>query len=453
MMHVIVAEGLQDADYVSRHTLGFDALRERLAEYPPSRVAALTGLEEVDVVRLAREYATWRPAAIRTVLGMEKHPAGGMAYRTIACLPALVGAWRDVGGGLMPDTGALVSDALDVDAVSRPDLEDPGSRVINMIQLGRALTDPELSPPVKVLFVYDANPAVTAPNSGRVVAGLKRPDLFTVVHELFMTDTARFADVVLPATSQLEHLDLLFPWGHTYLILNQPAIAPLGEAVSNNELFRRLSRTLGLEDSYLYETDEQLIRSALGSGHPSMAGVTYERLREEGWTPLDLGPDFRPFAEGGFQTPSGLCELYSAQMAEAGLDPLPSYRAPEARPEWPLVLISGKSSLHFLNSSYANLPRHVRSEREPLLDLSEADAADRDLADGDWVRVHNERGSVRARVRVSSRVRPGVAALPFGWWHSPDRPAGANGLTSDGLSDMGGGGDFYSTRVEVEAAP
>jgi anaerobic selenocysteine-containing dehydrogenase len=447
LMHVIVAEGLYDADYLERYCAGFERLRGRLGEYPPERAARLTGIAPEDIVRFARELATLQPAAIRTVLGAEKHPGGGAAYRSIACLPALTGAWRHLGGGLVPDTRAVISAALDVDAVSMPQLQPP-TRTVNMIQLGRALTDPALQPPVRALFVYDANPAVTAPNSDLVLRGLRRDDLFTVVHELFLTDTARFADYVLPATSGLEHLDLLYPWGHTYVVLNRPAIAPLGESASNNELFRRLAAAMGHLEPHLHESDEALVRAALGSGHPYMSGITFERLWEEGWAPLWLDPDWRPYAEGGFRTPSGRCELYSEGMAAAGLDPLPSHHPPDTDPEHPLVMVSAKTALHFLNSSYAHLPRHAAAEGGPLVEINPDDAAPRGIGEGDDVAVHNRRGRMKVRAHIGDFVRPGVVAVPFGWWRAAGNP-GPNALTSDGLSDLGGGGDFYSTRVEV----
>ncbi len=456
MMHVIVAEGLHDADYVARHTLGFAALRGRLADYPPERVAQITGLEADEVARLARAYATTRPAAIRLLVGMEHRAHGAMAYRTIACLPALVGAWRERGGGLLYMTAGLHFAAFNADAVMAP--EDPAVRSVNMVQLGRALTAPDLDPPIKALVVWNANPATTAPNQRLVLAGLRRDDLFTVVHEQFLTDTARHADYVLPATTQLEHLDLMWSWGHEYLVLNRPAIAPLGEAVPNTELFRRLARRVGFDDPAFSASDEELARAALDSDHPHLAGIGYERLEAEGWARLNLPEDWRPFADGGFPTPSGKCEFWSETLAAEGLDPLPGYEpAPESAAgdpalaaRYPLALVAAKGALHFLNSSYANLPRHLKAEREPRLDVHPADAAPRGIADGDEARVFNGRGEVRLRARVGDGARPGVVAMPSGWWASlSPGGAAANALTADGLSDRGGGGDFHDTLVEV----
>jgi len=380
-----------------------------------------------------------------------------MTLRTISCLPALVGAWRDVGGGLVGTTAWAAWSPLDTAALERPELEDTMRREVNMVQLGRALTT--LEPPIRALVVYNSNPAAIAPNQALVLAGLRREDLFTVVLEQFMTDTATHADYVLPATTQIEHLDLVPSWGHTYVTLNRPAIDPVGEALPNTEIFRRLARATGLDESWFCESDEELVRAALRGGSPLLDGITYEHLLEHGYAKATLPDDFRPYADGGFATPSGKCELYSEELAARGYDPLPGFvpavESPagdtELTARYPLALLTGKSALHFLNSSYANLPRHVRAEREPLLDLHPADAATRAIADGDLVRVFNDRGSVELRARVDDRVREGVAAMPSGWWASLS-PGGtsANSLTSDGLSDWGGSGDFHDTLVEVE---
>jgi anaerobic selenocysteine-containing dehydrogenase len=458
MMHVIVAEGLHDADYIAQHTVGFEQLQERLAEYPPDRVAEITGLPAEEIVALARAYATTQPAVIRLMVGMEHRAHGAMAYRSIACLPALTGAWRHRGGGILYLTSALQFGVLNAGDVLAPEPKDRAIREINMVQLGRALTDPALDPPLKALIVWSSNPATIAPNQQLVQQGLRRDDLFTVVHEQFLTDTARHADYVLPATTQLEHLDLMWSWGHQYVALNRPAIAPLGEAVPTTEFFRRLATRMGHTGPAVCQTDEDLVRLALASDHPYLCGVTFERLWQEGWAPLNLPPDWRPFADGHFPTPSGKCELWSETLAAEGYDPLPTYEpAPESltgnarlAARYPLTLVTAKSALHFLNSSYANLPRNLRSEGEPLLDLHPADAACRGIADGECVRVFNDRGEVQLRVRLGDRVRPGVAAMPSGWWASLS-PGGssANSLTADGISDRGGGGDFHDTLVEV----
>jgi anaerobic selenocysteine-containing dehydrogenase len=437
MMHVIVAEGLQDQCYLDAYCNGWPELRARLAEYEPGRAAELTGVPADEIARLARAYASTRPAMIRTLVGPEKHATGATAFRTIACLPAVVGAWRERGGGLVHWTRSLFAEAVDTRVLAG---RGPRTRTVNMIQLGRALTDTGLEPPVRALFVYNSNPASAAPNSNLVRRGLEREDLLTVVHDLFVTDTARYADYLLPATSFIEHLDLLLPWGHTYVTLNRPAIAPPGEAVCNTDLFRRLARAMGWGDEPAFRpTDEELVRSALAGDHPYLAGVTYERLYEEGWAPLRLPPErHTPFAAGGFPTPSGRCELFA--------DPAPAF-VPPAVGGPPLVMVSAKTALHFLNSSYAHLPRHRRAEGGPVVRMDPADAAPRGIADGDRVRVHNGRGELVLTARVGDDVRPGVVAVAHGWWRSLAGGA-ANDLTSDGLSD-GGGGDFFGTRVEV----
>lgn len=461
MMHVIVKEDRHDKDYVERHTLGFDRLCTRLDDYPPERVAAITGLQADDVVRLARAYAEIQPSAIRMLVGMEHHAHGAMAFRTIACLPALVGAWRHRGGGIVDFTAKPHYQALNVAGAEKRELEDRSIRSVNMVQLGEALTSKAMAPPIHALIVYNSNPAVIAPNLNRVRAGLAREDLFTVVHEQFLTDTARYADYVFPATTQVEHLDLLWSWGHTYVTLNRPAIAPLGEAVPNTEFFRRLANALGLREADLYESDESLVHTALDSDHPYLNGVTFERLWEHGWAPLNLPGDWRPFADGGFPTPSGKCEFYAEHLEALGLDPLPTFEPASESPagdaalaaRFPLLLMTPKTPLHFLNSSYANLPRHLRAEPEPRLDIHPVDAEPRDIADGDPVRVFNDRGAIHLHARLADRVRPGVVAVPFGWW-TEHAPAGAlaNVLTADGLSDLGGGGDWHDTLVQVRRA-
>lgn len=460
MMHVIVDEGLFDKKYVGEHTLGFEELRERLLDYPPARAAQLTGLDEHEVIDLAREYATTRPAVIRSLVGMEHHANGAMTFRTIACLPALTGAWRDRGGGLTGLVGGFMRSSLRMDRLWMPELENSSLREVNMVQLGRALTDPAMDPPVRALFVYSSNPAAIAPEQNLILRGLARDDLFTVVHEQFLTDTARYADYVLPATTQAEQLDLMYSWGHAYLALNQPAVAPQGEAVSNSELFRRLAARLGLDHPAMRESDEEIIRSVLDSDHPYLDGITFERLVSEGWMKLRLPADPRPYAEGGFPTPSGKVEFVSAMMADAGLDPLPAYEPlgesvaadPELGARFPLALISAKYGLHFLNSSYGGSTRHVAREREPWLDISTADAEQRLIKDGDMVVAYNDRGRVELRARVNDRVRRGVVATPSGWWATANATGqSANALTPDGVTALGNGGNFYDALVEVKA--
>lgn len=452
MMRVIVDAGLHDADYIASYTTGFEALLERLQEYPLERVAQITGLPAADIEGLAVTYASTRPAAIRLLVGMEHHAQGAGIYRAITCLPALTGAWRDHGGGLAYMTSRLHRQAINATAGAMPELEDPTIRRFNMVQLGQALTDPTLAPPIRALVVYGSNPMSTIPNQRLVERGLRRDDLFTVVHEQFMTDTARFADYVLPATTQFEHDDLVTAWGHPYISLNQQAIAPLGESVPTSQVFRLLAAGMGLDHPELFSSDAEIIRATLERDHPWLQGITYERLQAEGWAKLNIPDPWVPYAEGGFPTASGKAEFYSETMAQQGHDPLPGYvpSGHAASAEYPLTLISGKSALHFLNSSFANLPRHLKAEKEPRLLMHPEDASPRGIAEGDLVNVCNERGELNLRVTLGDGVIPGVVAMPSGWWASLS-PGGhsANLLTPDGLSDAGGGGDFHDARVEV----
>jgi anaerobic selenocysteine-containing dehydrogenase len=437
LMHVIVAEGLHDADYVERHTDGFEELERELGEWPSERAAAVTGVPAEEIVALARQYATTRPAAIRRLIGIEHHQEGARMVRTIACLPALTGAWRDRGGGILGPTAWAAWSPLDQDALAGP---QPATRSVNMIRLGHALN--ELRPPVHALVVYNSNPATTTPDSNEVKRGLAREDLFTVVLEHFLTDTAAYADVVLPATTQVEHVDLVPSWGHTYITYNEPAIAPVGDALPNTEIFRRLARAMGFDDPAFDASDEELARAAVEGAHWPLEGVDFDRLREVGWVEANLPDDFRPFAEGGFGTPSGRLRLWSDDLPP-GFDPPPG-------DEEPLALVTAKSAHHFLNSTYANLPRHLTAEGEPLLEVHADDAAARDIEDGDLVRVHNTRGAVVARARIGDVVGPGVVALPSGWWASRSGGASANALTTQELTDRGGGAAVHAARVDVE---
>jgi anaerobic selenocysteine-containing dehydrogenase len=438
LMHVIVAEGRHDAEYVERYTEGFDRLRDELDRWPPERAAQVTGVPAEEIVALAREFATTRPAAIRRLIGIEHHHEGARMVRTIACLPALTGAWRDRGGGILGPTAWAAWSPLDQDALAGP---QPDTRRVSMIRLADALND--LEPRVHALIVYNSNPATTAPDNTRVMRGLAREDLFTVVLEHFLTDTARYADIVLPATTQLEHVDLVPSWGHTYITYNHPAIAPVGESLPNTEIFRRLARAMGFDDPAFDATDEELASAAVQGARGPLEGVDYERLREVGWAEAQLPEDFRPFAEGGFGTPSGRLRLWSSDLPP-GFDPAPG-------DDEPLALMTAKSAHHFLNSTYANLPRHLAGEGEPLLELHPEDAAARGIDDGDMVRVRNARGEVVARARIGDIVGRGVVALPSGWWASRS-PGGAsaNALTSEALTDRGGGAVIHSARVEVE---
>jgi anaerobic selenocysteine-containing dehydrogenase len=451
MMHAIIRDGLVDREYVAQHAVGYEQLVERVRQYAPERVADTVGLPAEDIERFAREYATTQPSLLRPLIGLEHHRNGAMQFRTLACLPVLTGAWKHRGGGLARSTHMLQFSTLDRDRVLMPEVHKPGVRVLNMRDLGKDLCDTTLAPPIRSLLVYGANPMVSMPNQNRVREGLLRDDLFTIVHDLFVTETARYADYVLPATSQIEHLDLSPAWGHLYLAMNRPAIAPRGEAVSNTELARRLAAALGRTEPWLFESDESMLRAALASGHPWLEGITYERLWDEGYARLNTPDDWRPFANGGFATRSGKAELYSEALREAGHDPLPT--AGEIRTGGGLQLISGKQ-LHFLNSGYNNMERHQRRAGELYVELHPEDAIERGVVSGDHVSVRSERGEVRALCVVSDRVRRGVAWMPFGGFtDAAGRRQSVNVLTPEEPTDWGGGSGFYDTFVEVSPAP
>ncbi len=451
MMHVLIAEGLLDRDYIARHTLGFEPLAERVSQYTPQWAAQVCGLGVEEIVQLAREYGTTRPAAIRLNYGMQRHAGGGIAARTIACLPALTGAWRDVAGGIVLTTADFYG--FDHAALERPDLlAGRKPRVINHSQIGEALTAAE--PPVKAVIVYNNNPVAVCPESDKVLAGFRREDLYCVVMDSFMTDTADYADLVLPATTQLEHYDVHKSYGHLYAVANNPAIAPVGESLPNSEVFRRLAARMGFDEPCFRDSDEDICRTALASTQPRMRGIDWEGMKKNGWQRLDVPARFAPFAEGGFPTPSGKCEFYSAALERQGIDPLPFYNPPaEPAAAGELQFISPPAR-NFLNSSFAHLKRFRDLEGEPRLELHSADAAARGIRDGDLVRVFNARGSLRLRARVNDRPRRGVVVAPSVWWkkHSPDR-GNANNLTAQRISDLGGGATFYDCRVQVERAP
>jgi anaerobic selenocysteine-containing dehydrogenase len=456
MMHVIFSEGLEDADYLERYTVGANQLRERAAKFTPARVAKICGLEEEAILRLARLYAGTRPAVIRINYGLQRHAGGGMAVRTVSCLPAVTGAWRDAAGGVLLSTSGTFP--VNYQALERPDLMPrPAPRTLNMSQLGQVLSK-DLSPPVRALYVYNSNPAAVAPEQSRVLEGLRRPDLFTVVHEQFLTDTTDYADIVLPATTQLEHFDIHKAYGHLYMVINEPAIAPLHEAKPNSEVFRLLAARLGFEEECFLDSDEEIARQALSTGHPAFEGITLERLREQGWMRLNVPETFAPFAEGKFPTASGKCELYSEALEAKGFEPVPDYippreslqSAPRLAGRFPLALISPAAHA-FLNSSFANLSKQLRQEHYPFIEIHPEDAVPRGITDGMRVRAFNERGECELRAVVTTRARRGVVVSPSVWWNKLS-PGGTNinQLTSQGLTDMGGGATFYDALIEVE---
>ncbi|MDE1171432.1 MAG: molybdopterin oxidoreductase family protein [Verrucomicrobium sp.] len=463
LMHVLIVENLLDHAYIAAHTVGFDELSARALDYPPARVADICGIEAQTIVDLARLYGSTKKAAIRMNYGLQRVRGGGNAVRAIASLPSLTGAWRERAGGVLLSSGGWAP--VDSHALQRPDLM-PGwpakiPRVINMNAIGDALLHPgdtEFGPKVEAVIVYNSNPVAVAPDSVRVAEGFARDDLFTIVLEHFQTDTADYADLLLPATTQLEHLDVHKSYGHTYVMLNEPAIAPLGEARPNTEIFRGIARYMGLDEPALYESDEAVAQAAFRWQDPTLDGVDWASLKKTGWAQLKLAD--APFAEGGFRTPSGKCEFYSERLAQQGLEPLPDYLAPyesaDGAPElaarYPLAMISPPAR-NFLNSTFVNVESLRSTEGEPHLDMHPLDARYREIVDGEQVRIFNDRGSMQARVRVTDRAREGLVVGLSIWWKklAPDG-CNANQVTSQALTDLGGSATFYDCLVEVEAA-
>ena len=458
MMHVLFAQGLEDREYLERHTLGHEAMRVRAAEWTPARTAAVTGLSEDVITSLATRFGHARAAFIRVNYGLQRHAGGGMAVRTIACLPAVAGHWRRAGGGVQLSTSANFQ--FNRAALERADL-GPRTRTINMIRLGDALTLPDAGvggPPVKAMIVYNSNPAAVAPDRNAVLRGMAREDLFTVVLEHFQTDTADWADIVLPATTQLEHWDIHFAYGHHYVTLNRPAIAPVGEAKPNSEIFRLLAARMGMTDPTMRDDDLTLIRQALSSQSPKLEGVTLDTLLEHGWTRLNVPTPFLPYATGDFPTPSGKCEFHSERLEALGFDPLPTYippyesmeRDPALVARYPLTLISSPAHT-FLNTTFVNVTSLRRQAHEPEVLLHPADAERRGIAAGVMVTVRNDRGAFVARARVEAGIREGVAWAPSIWWGKlADDGANANQTTSQRITDLGNGPVFYDNQVEVE---
>jgi anaerobic selenocysteine-containing dehydrogenase len=441
MMRAVVDAGLEDEAWCREHADGYDELLAVLAEHPVERCADACGVPAEAIARVGAEFARNQPALLRLGVGAQRHRGAPDAYRTAACLPALTGAWRHRGGGCSYIPTAVAA-AVSSHPLERVDLRPGPVRRVNMSQLGEALTDPGLDPPVKALVVWNSNPATIAPDQTRVLGGLEREDLFTVVLEQFMTDTAKHADVVLPATTQLEHLDVVFSWGHHYLTWNEPAIEPLGEAKPNTEAFRLIAERLGLADRCFSDSDEQLVAELLAKPPP---GFDVAALRERGWAKIDLGQGPVPHADGGFLTKTGKLELRPhyeppAEVADAAL-----------AERFPLALVSPKTHL-FLNSTFANQRRQHAAQPEPMVVLHPDDAATRGVEDGAAVRVYNERGDFSCLVAVSDDARPGVLVAPMGWWNGDYRDGrGAQATTSQLLTKTAEAPTFNDNRVEVEA--
>ncbi|MFL5801990.1 MAG: molybdopterin-dependent oxidoreductase [Roseiflexaceae bacterium] len=478
LMYVLFAESLHDEAWLEAHSIGWRELRERAAAYPPERVAAITGVPAETIVALARRYGATKPALLKTADGIQRHGNGGQTFRALCCLPAIVGQYGVRGGGLFYSTSGYVR--WDAEAVGHASECPPTPRIVNMNRVGAALNGEVQGPPIMSLFVFCANPVASAPNASLTVKGLQREDLFTVVHEQFMTDTAQYADIVVPATSQLEQIDLHKAYGHRNLQYNHPAIAPIGEAKSNWDTMRLLAAAMGYDEPWLREGAEQAIRGVLDAtrtnGSPFvralLEGVTLERLQTECMLPLSFPPGMElPFADGRFPTPSGKAELRCEAMRAHGLDPLPEYTPPaefrqpttdDRRPTTEqngnsklktqnskLVLISGASH-HYVSSSMANQPSLMAREGVPFVEISPADAAARGIAEGDTVIVESARGWCRLRAVVTDDVPPGVAVAPKGSWARLSLDGrNVNWTTSDALADLAGQSTFHSNLVEI----
>jgi anaerobic selenocysteine-containing dehydrogenase len=450
LMRELIVNDWLDHDYIARHTLGWEGLRERALLWTVERAAEVCGIPAQQIRDLARDWGTTRPAAIRLNYGMQRVRGGGNATRAIACLPALTGAWRHRAGGLLLSSSGMFP--VDKATLQRPELlAGRTPRTINMVTIGDDLlrpSSPQFGPRIEAVVVYNSNPLAVAPESAKVVQGFAREDLFTVVLEQFQTDTADYADYILPATTQLEHWDIHTSYGHTDVLLNRPAIAPLGEARPNSAVFRALAARMGFDDACFADDDQAMCRQAFGDR------IDFQQLLDQGFATLQI-PD-APFAEGGFPTPSGKCEFFSARLARQGLDGLPdhlpNYELAGTSPRYPLAMISPPAR-NFLNSTFPNVCSLRDIEGEPLLEINASDAAARGIASGSVVRVFNDRGDYRCKAQVSDRARPGVVNGLGIWWRKLGLDGtNVNQLTSQKLTDLGRGPVFYDCLVEVQAA-
>jgi anaerobic selenocysteine-containing dehydrogenase len=463
LMHVLIRDDYLDHDYIKNHTLGFDQLAARVKTWTPETTAKICGIKPEVVEQLAQLYGTTamrgEAVAIRLSYGLQRTHGGGMAVRNVACLPALVGAWRHPAGGVLLSSGDSFPKRLD--RLERPDLRSTSKarRLINMSTIGDDLLKPaskEFGPSIQAVIVYNSNPIAVAPESSQVARGFAREDLFAVVLEHFQTDTADYADILLPATTQLEHIDIHATYGHLYMMANNPAIAPLGESKSNTEIFRLLATRMGFDDACFSETDDEIAAQAFDAKDQRAKNFNWASLKKTGWQKLNM-PD-APFAQGRFPTVSGKCEFFSAQMQADGLDPLPAYippyeskaSTPELAQVYPLAMISPPAR-NFLNTTFVNVMSLRGTEGEPYLDIHPHDAQIRNIVDGDMVRAFNDRGSMLMKARVTNKAREGmVVALSIWWKKYASDGKNANELTSQRLTDMGRAATFYDVLVQVE---
>jgi anaerobic selenocysteine-containing dehydrogenase len=440
IMHILFAENMTDLAFLRQYTVGLEELRDHVVQYDPDTVSGITGVPVEDIYKLARMYGQTSPSFIRIGNGPQHHDNGGMCIRTIACLPALTGQWLVKGGGaIKSNKGYLTHNAA---KLQRPDLlKKKNTRIINMNLLGQVLLEED--PPVKSIFVYGTNPAVVAPESNKVRAGLLREDLFTVVHDLFLTETALYADLILPATSSFENTDFYTSYWHHYLQLQQPVIEKYGEARSNVEVFQILAKEMGFEDEPLFETEQKMIVEALD--HPYLKGMDYETLASKQYIKADV----KPLLSGKLLTPSGKIELYSIKMEKDGYPPLPTYTPLVNDGDFPFLFVPGPNH-NFLNSTFSNNEKHKSLEKEPMLHLNKNDVDSLGIKDGDRVRVWNKRGECELKASVGENVLPGVIVTQGLYADSPGSKHLVNTLSPDRIADMGGGATFFSGRVSVE---
>ena len=449
LAYIILRDDLADKIFLEKYSHGFNEFHTKVMEYPPARVADLTGLSSERIEYLAKVYAKTKPSFIRIGNGLQHHNNGGINTWAISLLPALVGAWKDKGGGALKSNSGYFP--LNDKALERPDLIKNSYRTVNMVQLGKVLC--ELNPPIRSLYVYNSNPAVVAPNQNLVLKGLAREDLFTVVHEQAMTDTAKWADIILPATTSFEHADLYVSYWHTSLQWAEPVISRIGEAKPNIDVFKLIAHALGFTEPCFLDSEEDLANQALDLSYWRDKGITIDRLKKERFIMLNISD--RPFAEGGFPTPSGKIEFKSKKVAELGLSDIPDYKpikdgATPSKSDFPLTLITPPNHF-FLNSTFADISSLKIKAREPFLEINSEDAKELEIKDGDLVKVENERGRIFIKAKVIDSVLPGVVVSAGLWWRDNYKNgSGVNALTPDHLSDIGGGATFFSTSVKVK---
>ncbi|MCY7895174.1 molybdopterin oxidoreductase family protein [Bacillus vallismortis] len=446
IMHILFKENLHDEAFLSEYTVGYEELREHVKQYDPEKVSRITGVSTDDIYQLARMYGDISPSFIRIGNGLQHHDNGGMIVRTIACLPAITGQWLRKGGGAIKHNSGIL--AYNTNALQRPDLlKGRTPRSFNMNQLGKVLL--ETDPPIRSLFIYGTNPAVVAPEATKVRKGLLREDLFTVVHDLFLTETAAYADIVLPATSAFENTDFYTSYWHHYIQLQQPVIERYGESKSNTEVFRLLAEAMGFTDQELKDSDEELIRQALDHpDNPYLAEIDYDSLSKHSFMKAKRE---KPLFPGKLPTPSGKIELYSQKMKQDGFPALPAHTPLANDDDLPFMYVPGPNH-NFLNSTFSNNPKHIKLEKTPKLFINTIDAEEYGIVDGDAVRIWNSRGECELAAAVGEQVLPGVVVSQGLWADESGKKQLVNALTPDRLSDMGGGATFFSGRVQIEKA-